>query len=460
MAERKVVTDFGLWGALTGPSLPHIEGQHAEGALGFKAFMARLRPLVPARRRRGVPGGHADRRRVRRAGAGARGERQRCCRPTAPGCGRRGAPTRWPTTSRGRPSSRRRRCNRALFLAAHAGVRLQVVHVSSPVSGRPRQGGAGTGAAGDVRDLPASPAARPRRPRAARALRRAARPALRPRGLVERLWEPRAETAAPTAWSPTTRRTCARRRRSRAGRTSSRRCWAAQVIQETVPLVLDEAVHRRGMAARRLRALLVHQRRPHRRPVPAQGHDPAGRRRRPRALRPRRAVDGRRREPAALEEPVVAVRRPPRAGPLRADARARRDRAPRRRDPRGAGPRPVPVQPGATTRRARRGRHGELPARPAQPEHRRRHTRRWRRRARRAARRRDRAAAARARPLVDRELRRRGGRGRAGGGGRARARPDLDAYVIGVLRRSRASTPRASSSRRRSSASARRRTAR
>src|SRR5215510_1145861 len=38
MAEQKVVTDFGLWGALTAPSLPHIEGQHAEGALGFKAF--------------------------------------------------------------------------------------------------------------------------------------------------------------------------------------------------------------------------------------------------------------------------------------------------------------------------------------------------------------------------------------------------------------------------------------
>ncbi len=39
MATRKVVVDFGLWGALTAPSLPEIAAQWREGAFGFKAFM-------------------------------------------------------------------------------------------------------------------------------------------------------------------------------------------------------------------------------------------------------------------------------------------------------------------------------------------------------------------------------------------------------------------------------------
>ena len=47
MAKQKVVTDFGLWGALTAPSIPEIKDQWAEGAAGFKAFMP-ISDLFPA----------------------------------------------------------------------------------------------------------------------------------------------------------------------------------------------------------------------------------------------------------------------------------------------------------------------------------------------------------------------------------------------------------------------------
>src|ERR1700759_4178657 len=47
MARRKVIIDFGLWGALTQPSLEHMKGQGAEGAAGFKAFMPISDPSYP-----------------------------------------------------------------------------------------------------------------------------------------------------------------------------------------------------------------------------------------------------------------------------------------------------------------------------------------------------------------------------------------------------------------------------
>ena len=42
--------------------------------------------------------------------------------------------TRWPITSPGPPFVEEEAVHRALYLAAHAGVRIQIVHVSSPVS--------------------------------------------------------------------------------------------------------------------------------------------------------------------------------------------------------------------------------------------------------------------------------------------------------------------------------------
>ena len=47
MAREKVVVDFGLWGALTAPSLPEIAAQWQEGAPGFKAFMPISDPSYP-----------------------------------------------------------------------------------------------------------------------------------------------------------------------------------------------------------------------------------------------------------------------------------------------------------------------------------------------------------------------------------------------------------------------------
>ena len=47
MARQKVVVDFGLWGALTEPSLPEISAQWQEGAPGFKAFMPVSDPSYP-----------------------------------------------------------------------------------------------------------------------------------------------------------------------------------------------------------------------------------------------------------------------------------------------------------------------------------------------------------------------------------------------------------------------------
>src|SRR4029079_9931707 len=47
MARRKVVVDFGLWRALTAPSLPEIAAQWEEGAPGFKAFMPISDPSYP-----------------------------------------------------------------------------------------------------------------------------------------------------------------------------------------------------------------------------------------------------------------------------------------------------------------------------------------------------------------------------------------------------------------------------
>src|SRR3954451_5428637 len=47
MAREKVVVDFGLWGALTGPSIPEIGAQWQEGAPGFQAFTPTSVPSYP-----------------------------------------------------------------------------------------------------------------------------------------------------------------------------------------------------------------------------------------------------------------------------------------------------------------------------------------------------------------------------------------------------------------------------
>jgi allantoinase len=134
--------------------------------------------------------------------------------------------------------------HRALFLAAHVGVRIQIVHVSTP--GRAelvrRAKAAGQPATMeicphhllcDLDDLVRlGPYGR-------------CAPPFRERRLVERLWD---SVLDGTADSLVSDHACSTHAEKEPG-------WDdiflaplfCQVIQETVPLVLDEAVHRRGM---------------------------------------------------------------------------------------------------------------------------------------------------------------------------------------------------------------------
>lgn len=132
-ARRKVVGDFGLWGALTAPSLPHIRGQYEEGAFGFKAFMPFSEPAYPnvsdaeflegmheIRDFDGLVLVHAENDAILQANL----ERLR-------GAGRKDPMAHHESRP---PFVEEEAVNRALFLAAEAGVRIQIVHGSSPVS--------------------------------------------------------------------------------------------------------------------------------------------------------------------------------------------------------------------------------------------------------------------------------------------------------------------------------------
>jgi allantoinase len=243
MARRKVVVDFGLWGALTEPSLPEIAAQWQEGAPGFKAFMPISDPSYPnvtdaefldGMRRVKELGGlvlvHAENDSLLQDGLArmaAAGRRD----PLA--------------HHESRPAFvEEEAVNRALFLAAHAGVRIQIVHVSSPVS-------AGLVRREKAEGRPATMEICPHHllldlddlvrlgPYGVCA------PALRERALVERLWDAVLDGTADCLVSDHSAYTLEEKEPG----------WdnifdallGCQVIQETVPLVLDEAYHRRGM---------------------------------------------------------------------------------------------------------------------------------------------------------------------------------------------------------------------
>ncbi len=243
LASRKVVVDFGLWGALTEPSISEIAGQWAEGAGGFKAFMPLSDPsyphvsdalLVEGMREVKALGGlvlvHAESDSLLQAGI----DRMR-----SQG---RGDPL---AHHESRPAFvEEEAVHRALYLAAHVGVRIQIVHVSSPVSAalvreEKRLGRPVTMEICphhlllDLDDLvrlgPYGACA----------------PALRERALVERLWDSVLDGTADCLVSDHSAYT---REEKDAGYDdiflSPLGC---QVMQETVPLVLDEAFHRRGL---------------------------------------------------------------------------------------------------------------------------------------------------------------------------------------------------------------------
>ena len=243
MARRKVVIDFGLWGALTAPSLPEIADQWREGAGGFKAFMPISDPSYPnvtdaefveGMRRVKAVGGlvlvHAESDSLLQAGLGA----MRAAGRTDPMAHHEARP----------PFVEEEAVHRALYLAAHVGVRIQIVHVSSPVSADlvRQEKAAGRPASMEIcphhllLDLDD--------------LRRlgpygVCAPALRDRPLVERLWDSVLDGTADCLVSDHSAYTLEEKEPG----------WhdifdallGCQVIQETVPLVLDEAFHRRGM---------------------------------------------------------------------------------------------------------------------------------------------------------------------------------------------------------------------
>lgn len=243
MAKGKVVVDFGLWGALTAPSLQHMEGQWREGAAGFKAFMPESDPSYPnvsdaeflegmetAERLGALVLVHAE------SDALLRANRARLRRE-----GRRDV--------RAHPESRpafveEEAVHRALFLAGHAGVRLQIVHGSSPVSA----------------DLVAEARARGQRATIEVCPHHllldlddyerlgpwgCCAPAIRERALVEGMWE---RVLGGTVDSLVSDHAAYTHAEKEAGREDMLSCpLGCQVIQETVPLVLSEAVHRRGM---------------------------------------------------------------------------------------------------------------------------------------------------------------------------------------------------------------------
>lgn len=243
MASGKVVVDFGLWGALTAPSLEHMDAQWREGAAGFKAFMPESDPSYPnvsddeflhgmttAQRLGALVLVHAE------SDALLRANRARLRRE-----GR--------TDVRAHPESRppfveEEAVHRALYLAQHAGARLQVVHGSSPVSV----------------DLVVQARARGQRATVEVCPHHllldlddyqrlgpwgCCAPAIRERALVEGMWDRVLSGAVDSLVSDHAAYTHAEKE---AGWDDMLECpLGCQVIQETVPLVLSEAVHRRGM---------------------------------------------------------------------------------------------------------------------------------------------------------------------------------------------------------------------
>src|SRR6478735_3197268 len=200
---------------------PRDQGSVGRGSGRLQGLHADLRPLLPPRHGRRIPGGHA------------RGEDR--WRPRARPRRERLAAAGWPCADA---------VHRALYLAAHADVRIQIVHVSSPVSaelaaGEKRRGRPVTMEICphhlllDLDDLvrlgPYGMCA----------------PALRDRALVERLWSFVLDGTADCLISDHSAYTLEEKEPG----------WdnifdallGCQVIQETVPLVLDEAYHRRGM---------------------------------------------------------------------------------------------------------------------------------------------------------------------------------------------------------------------
>lgn len=243
MASAKVVTDFGLWGALTGTSLQHMEGQWREGALGFKAFMPFSDPSYPnvsdAELLQGMQTAaaldalvlvHAENDAMLQANMArlrAAGRTDFMAHPES-------RP----------PFTEEEAAHRALYLARHAGARLQVVHTSSPqtVDLVTAAKAAGQKATAEVcphhllLDLDDYARLGPWG---------CCAPPIRARALVDGMWERVLAGSIDCLISDHSAYT--REEKSLGFKDIFDTPLGCQVIQETVPTVLSEAVHRHGM---------------------------------------------------------------------------------------------------------------------------------------------------------------------------------------------------------------------
>jgi allantoinase len=243
MAKEKVIVDFGLWGALTGPALGEIRGQWEEGAYGFKAFMPFSEPDYPnvddaelvegmriVESFDGLVLVHAENDALLQTGLRRMRE-----------LGRRDPLAHHES----RPAAvEEEAVQRALFLAGQTGVRIQVVHVSSPRSAEfVRQARLGGCRASmemcphhlllDLDDLVRlGPYGR-------------CAPALRERELVERLWTYVLQGRGASLVSDHCPYTIQEKDLGKDDIFAAPN--GVQVIQEMLPLVLHEAHYHRGM---------------------------------------------------------------------------------------------------------------------------------------------------------------------------------------------------------------------
>jgi allantoinase len=244
MAGGKAVIDFGLWGALTPISLDQMEGQWNEGAAGFKAFMADSEPAYPcaddgtllagmqtAARLGGLVLVHAENDAMLTANM-ARLRSQ----------GRTDAMAHHESRT---PIVEEEAVHRALYLAGHAGARVQIVHSSCPGSAELVKLARAQGQQAtievcshhlllDLQDLERlGPFGR-------------CAPALRDRALVEKMWDYVLDGTIDCLVSDHCAYTIEEKSKGYDDIFAAPN--GCQVMQEMVSVVLDEAFHRRGMA--------------------------------------------------------------------------------------------------------------------------------------------------------------------------------------------------------------------
>jgi allantoinase len=243
MAREKVVVDFGLWGALTAPSLEHMEGQWAEGAAGFKAFIPESDPSYPkadddvllegmriAARLGALVLVHCENDAMLQAGIA----RER-------GAGRRDPRAHHDSRP---PLCEEEAVHRVLFLAAQVGARVQIVHSSTPVSVDLVRAERAAGRPATVEvcphhlllDLDDAMRLGPWGHCA---------PPLRERALVEAMWDRVLRGEIDSLVSDHAAYT--REEKLLGAEDVFEAPLGCQVMQETIPAVLTEALHVRGM---------------------------------------------------------------------------------------------------------------------------------------------------------------------------------------------------------------------